>query len=245
MIHPIVLHIPHASTAIPEAFLDDYCISLKELEMEAETLGDLHTDTVFPAHRFDSVIFPYSRILVDVERFRTDSEEPMADRGMGALYTSGHDLRIIRKQITGPRQAELLALYDEHHRALETAVEERLKTLGHALIIDAHSFPKERLPYEDEATQRRPEICLGTAPYHTPIALTGELERAFTSFGYDVGRDEPFSGSIVPLKCYQHDARVRSIMIEIRRDLITDLSRRKKISDDLEQILGNIDLQGI
>ena len=37
-----------------------------------------------------------------------------------------------------------------------------------------------------------------------------------------VSRDTPFSGTLVPLDYYHADARVRSVMIEIRRGLYCD-----------------------
>jgi hypothetical protein len=52
-------------------------------------VADLH----LPAQR---LVFPVSRLVVDVERFPDDEDEPMAGRGMGAVYTrlsSGERLR--------------------------------------------------------------------------------------------------------------------------------------------------------
>jgi len=34
--------------------------------------------------------------------------------------------------------------------------------------------------------------------------------------------DAPFSGSIEPRHCYRSDPAVRSVMVEVRRDLFTD-----------------------
>jgi N-formylglutamate amidohydrolase len=102
---------------------------------------------------------------------------------MGALYTVGHDPRSIRPHISDGRREELLAIYDDHHQALKEVVEKRLRPHGEALIIDAHSFPKGRLPYEDDDGGRRPEICLGTDPFHTPNALTEQLNEAFVKRG--------------------------------------------------------------
>ena len=37
------------------------------------------------------------------------------------------------------------------------------------------------------------------------------------SLGYSTARDQPFSGTIVPMKHYRKDQRVQSLMIEINR----------------------------
>ena len=56
--------------------------------------------------------------------------------------------------------------------------------------------------------------------------------------GYEVALNQPFSGSLVPLDFYQKESKVRSIMVEVRRDLVMDLSRRQAVSDDLDKIIG-------
>ena len=43
------------------------------------------------------------------------------------------------------------------------------------------------------------------------------VEKELQSFGYSTARDQPFSGSIVPMKHYHKDQRVQSLMIEINR----------------------------
>ena len=45
--------------------------------------------------------------------------------------------------------------------------------------------------------------------------VDSELQR----LGYLTARNEPFSGTIVPLKHYRKDQRVQSLMIEINRKL--------------------------
>ncbi|NBV53279.1 MAG: N-formylglutamate amidohydrolase, partial [Verrucomicrobia bacterium] len=40
--------------------------------------------------------------------------------------------------------------------------------------------------------------------------------------GFVVGIDVPFSGAIVPNRFFGKDARVQSVMIEVRRDLYMD-----------------------
>ena len=44
-----------------------------------------------------------------------------------------------------------------------------------------------------------------------------KVEKILESFGHSTARDQPFSGTIVPMKHYRKDQRVQSLMIEINR----------------------------
>jgi N-formylglutamate amidohydrolase len=160
-----ILHIPHAGREVPARYHESYIGGLDTISAETEILGDLWTDQLFASERVESlsVVFPYSRVFVDVERFRDDDAEPMAKRGMGALYLNGHDLRPIRSAPSDEERNEILSrYYDPHHDQLTRLVDEAINEHGRALIIDCHSFPKERLAYEDLSSHDRPEICIGT-----------------------------------------------------------------------------------
>ena len=85
----------------------------------------------------------------------------------------------------------------------------------HCLIIDGHSFPALPLPYELNQTAFRPDFCLGTDEFHTPEELVAKFEKIFESCGYSTAQGQPFGGTIVPMKHYQKDQRVQSLMIEI------------------------------
>ena len=92
------------------------------------------------------------------------------------------------------------------------------------LILDCHSFATVPLPSEPSQAVPRPDVCIGTDSFHTPRALADALGDAFSAEGFVVASDTPFSGTMVPLEHYQQDARVRSVMIEVRRGLYCDES---------------------
>lgn len=222
---PLILHIPHARLSIPKQFMCDYTISENQIEEVNHKMSDLHTDTLFGStdQIHDRIVFQYSRLFVDVERFREDEDERMADRGMGALYTHGHKLQRIRKDMPArERESILVDYYDAHHSKLEHMVTKHLKHGAQPLIVDCHSFPKDRLPYEDTAGRDRPEICIGSDDFHTPEELLELTSMFFLKNGFTVGLNNPFSGTIVPLRYYGKERRVQSIMIEVRRDLFLE-----------------------
>jgi N-formylglutamate amidohydrolase len=98
-------------------------------------------------------------------------------------------------------------------------VRDRLAAAGRAVLLDVHSYPREPLPYELHADGPRPALCLGTDAFHTPRWLLDAARDAFAGLG-TVAVDTPFAGSYVPLRHYRRDARVASLMLEIRRDVI-------------------------
>jgi N-formylglutamate amidohydrolase len=138
--------------------------------------------------------------LVDVERFEQDEQEPMSAKGMGALYT--HDTQGVRfrHDLNGAtREALLDKYYRPHHQQLAELAEQSIKQFGHALVIDAHSFPDIPLPCDANQAAPRPDICLGTDAYHTPDWISKLAKKQFEQHGYRVEIDKPYSGTMVPL----------------------------------------------
>ena len=86
-----MLHLPHASTYIPEDLRDDFLLSDQELLTELNRITDHTTDLIFKQvfPEAKAIVFPVSRLVIDPERFSEHSPEPMSQEGMGATYTRG------------------------------------------------------------------------------------------------------------------------------------------------------------
>ncbi len=218
----MILHIPHSATVLPDTF---HVLDGVVIEKEFERMTDWFTDELFDCKGAKKLVFPYSRLYCDVERFRDDKDEPMADKGMGICYTRSSFGDTLREVDEEEQAFVKSTLYDTHHKRLEDLVTKELETKGTALIVDCHSFSNEVLPHEENGM--RPDICIGTDDYHTPDALLFEVCRLFSDRGYEVAVNQPFAGTIVPLRYYGKDQRVSSIMIEINRKLYLDANFRK------------------
>ena len=241
----MILHLPHASTLIPEDLRNDFLLSDQELFRELARITDHATDVIFQQAfpEANAIVFPVSRLVVDPERFSDDSQELMIQVGMGVTYTRGSLRQPLREQPTqGNRQELLERYYIPHHQKLTEAVEESLLANDHCLIIDGHSFPALPLPYELNQTAFRPDFCLGTDDFHTPEELVERVETILESCGYSTARDQPFSGTIVPMKYYRKDHRVQSLMIEINRwlYLAEDYSVDSERLETLVEILRRV-----
>jgi len=216
----IVLHIPHASKNIPDKYLKYFTLSKKDLQIEILKMTDHFTDELFDisGDNIYQLKFPLSRLLVDVERFETDELETMFKVGMGCVYEKTHDGNSL-KLVKNIKDELINKFYKTHHENFTKIVDKKLMENNKVLIIDCHSFPKHTLPYELNQELDRPEICIGTDNFHTSEKLKNTFGELFEGLNFKVKYNEPFKGSIVPLKFYNKEIRVQSIMIEVRRDL--------------------------
>lgn len=229
MVRPILLHIPHSSTHIPVEWKGVFQIDEGELADELRVMTDAFTDDLFELDDIaDRLVFPVSRLLVDVERFHNDRDEPMADKGMGAVYTKTHDGRSLK---SSERRSDLMsAFYVPHHDALETWSRRALEEFGQCMILDCHSFPSRPLMCDMSQSPDRPDICIGTSKLHSQPGLVEAAKGAFEAQGWSVKIDSPYFGTMVPLPHFGREPRLASLMIEVNRRLYMDESSGERLA---------------
>ncbi len=219
---PVVLHVPHSSTSIPDDVRARILLDDDALRDELRAMTDAFTDVIALHAAEAAPLRPWafvnraSRLVVDPERFTDPEHEEMEGVGMGAVYTATSQRQPLREPDDAHRQALLDEYFHPYAAALAGLVDERLDACGRAVIIDVHSYPAQTLPYELHASDQRPPVCLGTDDDHTPAALLDAARRAFSAWPLET--DQPFRGTYVPLRHYGTDLRVQSLMVEIRRD---------------------------
>jgi N-formylglutamate deformylase len=218
---PVILHVPHSAREIPPAVRAGIVLDDAALARELDHITDAHTAELADAASELSGVTPWrfvnrlSRLVVDPERFPDEREEMLAV-GMGAVYTRTTHLAGLRPADSDPEPL-IERYFRPYARAMSAAVAGRLAATGRAVIIDVHSYPTARLPYELHGEGPRPPVCLGTDAFHTPPGLLAAARKAFASCG-ETGLDNPFSGTYVPLEFYGTEPRVGALMVEIRRD---------------------------
>jgi N-formylglutamate amidohydrolase len=203
------------------------------LNHELLIMTDAWTDelvAVLPL-KAERVIFPVSRLVVDPERFPSDDHEPMALKGMGATYTKLSSGEPLRQLSDADRAALMAAYYHPHHLVLTAATESAIRESGFCLIVDVHSFSSSPLPHEEDQTVDRAEICVGFDAFHSPFPGDVDIIPICERLGFSGSVNRPFSGSIVPSKFWTRDDRVRSFMIEVRRDVYMDERTGERLPD--------------
>lgn len=218
---PVILHVPHASRQVPAAARASIVLDDAAFAVELDHMTDARTDLIAARAaglatrrpwRFVNLV---SRLVVDPERFPDPVREEMAGVGMGAVYTRTSHGAVLRADDPAYAEELLAAYFRPYAAAMTDLVDERLAACGRAVIIDVHSYPAERLPYELHDGPR-PPVCLGTDAFHTPARLADAARDAFAPLG--LGWNTPFAGCYVPLRHFGRDARVAALMVEIRRD---------------------------
>lgn len=232
---PIIINVPHSSLYIPEEELQYF--EKPKLIRELVAMTDHCCDDLFDTGH-EMLTFPVSRLVCDFERFRNDEDEVMAAKGMGAVYTRCSDMSLLRNVDNDHKERILHTYYDKYHGIFENLVDHRLESFGKCLIIDGHSFFEFPLPYENDQSGNRPDICIGTDSFHTPDNVEAELSSFFMSRGYSVAVNRPFAGAIVPGKYYRKNKRVQSVMIEINRRLY--INQDASIKDGYEKLKDDI-----
>lgn len=231
----ILIHVPHSSLYIPEEYRKKCLITAEELDIENEFMCDYRVNDIFDGEH--SIVFPYSRLYCDIERFKDDSEI-MNKYGMGYIYTktsTGKDMfkpsKIDKEKIT--------AIYDQYHEELNNKVSEILDKYNKCIIIDLHSYYSELVSrlfnYND-----LPDICLGVEDEYYSPELVSYLINSFKDYGYSVSINYPYSGSLVPSKFFgMKNTNIVSVMIELnKRVYLDDFDNFKKILIDIINKIG-------
>jgi len=221
---PLIIHVPHSATWIPDSERSNRVLDDTEFDGELARITDRFTDRMaldaLTRAGSSAAVFinRASRLLIDPERF-LGVDEPMLRVGMDPVYVETSLRGLLRRpDPVGPDH--LIERYFRPYAAAFTdLVDQALATHGRADIIDLRSFPKDALPYELDPNADRPGICIGTDPFHTPPDIESAVLEAFTAAAWDVGTNSPFGGTYVPLAHLDRTPNVRSVMIEVRRDL--------------------------
>lgn len=214
--NPFILHIPHSSSYIP--FNDGFVVGKQIINDEINLQTDWFTDELFDLP-VPKIVTPFSRVFCDVERFDDDALEIMSRKGMGMCYTHRDNGKKMRVVDPGLRERIKSEFYNPHHKTLEILTTELLQKYRHVTVIDCHSFPDIPLTRDLNQEMPRPDFCLGIDEFHTTNELYLPIQDYLTSLGYKVFINNPYSGTIIPMRYYKKNGNVHGLMIEVNRNL--------------------------
>lgn len=237
----ILINIPHSSLYIPKLFIENLLIDEEYIKNELDLLTDLYVDKLFYDKRSYTIKANFSRLFCDVERFRNDKYEIMSKIGMGAIYiktTKGDDLIKYDEEY---KKFVLENYYDIYHSNLNKITEKIIEKYGKCIIIDAHSFSEELLKRTNVKYNILPDICIGFEEDFYDENIVNIFKQNFEKNSFTVDFNNPYKGSIVPNNYYHSkDHRVKSIMIEINKNVYLDENNMKnKNYNKVKNIISN------
>ena len=191
-----LFHVPHDGGLFPAELMASVCVPKERFLYYHERMRDTGALQMVPAawrNGENTLYFPVSRLLCDVERF-PGPEEPMERLGMGFCYERAFDGTRI-KAVTEDLKQKTLAYYRGHHERLDRicAAHPRI------LLLDMHSFSDEIVPRDQlRAGRDTPDVCIGVDEKYTPPELVSLAESVLRKAGFSTARNYPYSGSLVP-----------------------------------------------
>lgn len=231
----IVLHIPHSSLYIPAFFYNrNLSISKEELNKFNFDITDLYTDELFSSNEFESIIFKYSRVFCDIEKFADDTKESMSKYGMGAVYTKTNKRVLIANNSDEYKKYILNNIYYPYHKNMTETINNLLEQAD-VIMIDCHSFSKEIIM--TDLIEGIPDICIGINNDQTTSSeITKYVLEYFQNKGYKVKLNYPYSGTMIPNNIILQN-NFFSLMIEVNKNLYLDgYSKGKQFNKLQEEI---------
>ena len=195
----IVLNIPHSSiNGVFDKNFGEWQCNPYFIDDCLKKWTDWYTDMLFnPLSRkenVETIVFPYSRFVCDVERLKND---PLENIGQGIIYA---EFDGYKRNLTEEQKKNIMKLWVEHQTNLQTAIKDK-----NTVLIDCHSFP---------SYLANNDICIGyNEGWSYNKKLVDGIVKIFKKQGYSVEENIPYSNSIAPEKNFSYC----SVMIEVNK----------------------------
>ena len=209
----ILLHIPHSSKVIPDCFWNNVYQCKEIIDRFVDDITDTDTDNLFASNDYEKILFPYSRVFCDVEKFDNDEFEPMSKFGMGAIYTKTNLGLGFRNHNEEYSNMVLSKYYYPYHEALNSKTESLLRENEYVILVDCHSFAKDIIMVEENRNDL-PDFCIGFNGAEDELSKL--CVQYFKNLGYTVKCNYPYAGTMIPNRFINNpNPKLKSVMIEI------------------------------
>ena len=149
----IFIAIPHAGRAVPAELKARLQSNLAAPDLLAQS--DAYTDRVFEGLGTPTQTFPWSRLLIDVNR------SPEQLDASGAVPSVDFDMRELYERGETPNKPERLKLLQDYHEPYHRELGSALDQGRIDLFIDGHSMAQSAPARSPDAGQLRPLAILG------------------------------------------------------------------------------------
>ncbi len=257
---PVVVEVPHAGLAIPDAVRDEIVAPDTALARDADLFVDeLYADA--PSVGAALLTARVSRYVVDLNRAPDDVDletvpnhpSPRSAQPRGVVWRVTTDGKpALRGPLDYEGLARRLARYHApYHNKLRETLEHTRARFGFAVMVAGHSMPSAARRGRD--IERRADIVPGTlggtSAHPDVIDL---IDQHFRSAGLSVRHDEPYRGGFSTAHYGRPQENWHAVQIELNRALYMDelscqrkpgdFERRQQLLRDLVSRLGELSL---
>jgi len=148
----VIIAVPHAGITLPQE-LAGRVLSHVDSEFLLSQ-SDMFTDQVYSVSGVDTVVFGWSRLVVDPNRFEGQTTEggivPVVDFNALPIYREGED----------PNVEEGLGLIERLHRPYHAVLADRIEAGDYRFFIDGHSMMAAAPRRSPDFGIPRPDACI-------------------------------------------------------------------------------------
>ncbi len=241
----LILHIPHSSKKLPQKFWENVIVEKNVVVDFINAITDIDTDKLFGSNLYKKVVFPYSRVFCDVEKFEKESAEPMSKFGMGVVYFKTNKGEQFAQISLEYKNNIINTIYKPYHKKLDEKVNIMLKGKQKVIMVDCHSFSRDIIMFDDKKINL-PDICLGyNSDYNK--ALIEKVKAHFEKCGYNVEENYPYDGAMIPNSLIKNkNNNFTSFMLEINKSIYennkSNFEKLKKCINSLLKELKTFDI---
>ena len=234
---PIVVSSPHSGRLYPSNFREIARISVDSLRLSEDRFVDLLVEDI-PALGVPVLAANFPRSFVDLNRSPMDLDpelisglsttltkglmSPRVRQGLGVVPRVAANGAEIYSQFLSIADARrrLLSYYFPYHKMLRTLLSSTCDNFGFAVLFDVHSMPSRSVNISGNTPRT---VVLGNAfGSSAPAYLTDMAMKIFRGLGYQVLRNDPYSGGFITQPYGQVDRGVFVLQVEICRAAYMD-----------------------
>lgn len=244
---PLVVASPHSGDLYPDDLLQASRLDPRELRRSEDFLVQrLAADAPALGAPLIAARFPRAYVDVNREPYELDpllfeeplpayanSRSPRVAAGLGTVarvVASGREI-YARPLTVAEALQRIEQCYVPYHRALAGLIAETQTRFGFCVLLDCHSMPTLREPFEQAGVTVRADVVLGDGHGSTAApALVRVAAEALCGAGLQIAHNVPYAGGFVTRHYGRPEAGVHALQIEIARRLYMDERRMEPLS---------------
>ncbi|AGT07243.1 N-formylglutamate amidohydrolase [Paracoccus aminophilus] len=229
----VIFASPHSGRCYPQWFQEETRLSEVHLRSSEDAFVDR---LIAPAADHGAVVLTsrIPRALVDLNRAADDFDplvvegigpgklNPRIMAGLGVIPRVVSQGRAIYTRPMPRAEAErrIEQFWRPYHRKLSGLIAEACEKFGGAILIDAHSMPRDALAH---LPAPRPDIVLGDRNGGSAAGrISDAVAQAAAEVGFRLRRNSPFSGAYITAAYGRPVQNIHVVQIELDRSLYMD-----------------------